>query len=81
MAPINGNETRPADAGEARETGVDTDGGESTVRRAGRRALRRSLLLLGTAVGVRVGVSLLRRRRRPEREFTRIELDADPGER
>ena len=82
MALINRNESaRAADGDEARETGVGADGGGSPGRRFGGRALRRGLLLLGTAVGVRVGVALLRRRRRPEREFTRIELDDDPAER
>lgn len=83
MTLSNRNESaRSADGGEARETGVGDDGGESPGRLSGRRVLRRGLLLLGTAVGVRAGVALLRRRRRPEREFTRIELDDDdPAER
>ena len=80
MAPINRNQTQSTDGGEAWETPADADGGESPARRFGRRVLRRGLLVLGTAVGVRVGVALLRRRRRSEREFTRIELDADPAE-
>ena len=80
MAPINRNQTQSTDGGEVCETPADAGGGESPVRGFGRRVLRRGLLVLGTAVGVRVGVALLRRRRRPEREFTRIELDADPAE-
>ena len=79
MTLINRDKSASADGGEARETQADANGGESSEREFGRRTLRRGLLL-GTAVGVRVGVALLRRRRRPEREFTRIELDADPAE-
>ena len=76
MAPITRNESaRVVDGGEVYGTPADAED-ESF----GRRVLRYGLLLLGTAVGVRVGVAILRRRRRPEREFTRIELDADPSE-
>ena len=81
MTPTNRNESvRSADEDEVCERSTNVDGGESSGNRFGRRALRRGLLLFGTAVGVRVGVTLLRRRRRPEREFTQIEFDADPAE-
>ena len=77
--PLSNRSTRSA-ADETRETPADADGTETPGRRFGRRFLRRGLLLLGTAVGVRVAVAVLRRRRRPKREFTEIELDADPAE-
>ncbi len=69
--PLSNRSTRSA-AAEPNETPGDaSDGG-----RSGRRAL---LLLGAAAVGVAAGVAVLRRRR-PKREFTEIELDADPAE-
>ena len=73
--PLSNRSTRSA-ADEARETPVDSEGTESGDGGGVRRAL-----LLGTAVGVAVGVGVAAlRRRRPKREFTEIELDADPAE-